>query len=59
MRVRYWYTWKGHRKEYDDVEEDDSITPEELEQLAQDNAAERCEYNGWYQILDEKDEGND
>lgn len=51
MIVRYWYSWRGHKKEYEDVEEDDSLTEEELEEMAQNNAQEKCEANGWFEIL--------
>lgn len=53
MKIRYWYSWRGHQKEYEDVEESDSITKEELEKAANDTAAERCEACGWYEILED------
>jgi len=53
MKVRYWYSWRGHQKEYEDVEIDDSITNEELEDMSQTVAQERAEVCGWYEILEE------
>jgi hypothetical protein len=57
MRVRYWFSWRSHNKEYEDVIEDDSITKEELEKTAQDIAEERCEAAGWYEILKDNSDG--
>ena len=53
MKVRYWYTWRGHEKEYIDIEEDKNASKEDLILRAQRHAEEMAEAEGWIEFLDE------